>query len=288
MLLLGASGFFGPVLAAQLGRDLLAQTYRNRPIAGGIRFDAATSSIREIVNGLKPRPATAVVLFAETGIDACAADPVATAKINVEAAVRAIRELSDLKVVPVFSSSDAVFDGARSYWKEKDDVRPILTYGRQKLEVEKFMTTLRSPWLVVRLPKMDSIITEWISNFESGKQIRCATDNFFTVAAASDVARAITMLIRDRAQGLYHLGGPERLSRRELLQVVFDEYCKFDTPKAEIVECSLRDFGVPEVRPLDTSMSSDKFTSRYGPMIRPSSEIARLAVRTHFEKKSKA
>ncbi len=291
ILLLGASGFFGPALVEELGASLCAQTYLKHRIEGGVRFDALQSSVREVIAGKAARPVAAVVLFAETNIDACAADPASSAKLNVEATVRALRELSELAVMPVFLSSDGIFDGTRANWKEEDEVHPILTYGRQKLEVEWFMATLPPPWLILRLPKLLSvapndrcILTQWIKKLGAGGEIPCATDQYFTLAEARDVARAAAVLIGKRAHGIYHLGGPERLSRRALLQAVVDEYGKFAKPKATIAEMSLRDIRLKEARPLDTSMSTERLVTLCGPLIRPSSTIARLAVRRHFGK----
>jgi dTDP-4-dehydrorhamnose reductase len=289
VLLLGASGFFGPALASAFGAQVAARTYAAHPMEGGLRFDARTSSVAELVAALPARPAAGVVLFGETNIDICARDPLGTSEVNVEGAIRAMRELSALGITPVFLSSDGVFDGTHALWTEDEEVRPILTYGRQKLEVERFAASLPAPWLVVRLPKLLSeqgdarcMLTQWIDALGREGRILCATDQFFTPAAATDAARAIALLMNEGAQGLFHLGGPERLSRRALLEAVADEYRRFAAPKAQIVECSLRDIQVAEHRPLDTSMNSGRFERGRALRLRPASEIARLAVRSHF------
>jgi dTDP-4-dehydrorhamnose reductase len=200
-----------------------------------------------------------------------------------------MRELSGLGITPVVLSSDAVFDGTHPLWTEEEEVRPILTYGRQKLEVERFVASLPAPWLIVRLPKLLSerrdprcMVTQWIDALGREGRILCATDQFFTPAAASDAASAIALLVREGAQGLFHLGGPERLSRRALLDAAIEEYRTFAVPKAQIVECSLRDIAVAEARPLDASMNTARFRSARAFQFRPASGIARLAVRSHF------
>ena len=290
VLLLGGSGFFGPALAGAFGPLVAARTYATHPIDRGVIFDARTSSVAELVSGLPARPTAAVVMLGVTGIDACARDPEGTAEVNVRAVIRVLRELGGLGVTPVFLSSDAVFDGTRAYWKEGDEARPILTYGRQKLEVERFLGSLPPPWLIVRLPKLLSarpdprcMLTQWIDALGREDPIPCATDQFFTPAGTLDAATAIAELVRERAHGLYHLGGPERLSRRALLQAVIEEYRKFAAPRAKIVECSLRDIrSFEEPRPLDTSMNAERFASRHATRFRAASEIAREAVRSRY------
>jgi dTDP-4-dehydrorhamnose reductase len=194
-----------------------------------------------------------------------------------------------LGIMPVFVSSDAVFDGSRPYWSEDDDASPVLTYGRQKVEVERHLLSLPLPWMIVRLPKLISpernarcFVTGWVEGLARSERILCATDQYFTPAAAPDAARAIAQLLHAGAQGLYHLGGPERLSRRALLDAVVGEYRKFTKPVAQIVECSLRDIPVLEPRPLDTSLRSDRFKADRGAPFRTASETAQAAVRSYF------
>src|SRR5438876_3499350 len=45
VLLLGASGFFGPALIEAFGEAVLAKTFASRAILGGLRFDARSSSV---------------------------------------------------------------------------------------------------------------------------------------------------------------------------------------------------------------------------------------------------
>jgi dTDP-4-dehydrorhamnose reductase len=279
VLLLGASGLLGGALASTLGERVAARTYLTHPFPGGVRFDAKSSPVAKLLQGRGAQPAAAIVLLGITNIDACAKDPGGTAAINVQGVTRVIRELGALGIPPVFTSSDAVFDGTRALSTEDDEARPILTYGRQKLEVERFMASLETPWLAVRLPKLlEPVLDGWIRDLAQDKVIDCATDQFFTPAAADDAARAIVALIDQGARGLHHIAGPERLSRRELLRAVIDEYRKFSEPRASIRECSLHDIKLAEPRPLDTSMRS----MRGLPPLREASAVARAYVRKHF------
>ena len=284
VLLLGASGFFGPALARAFAGRIAARTYASRTLEGGVQFDARSSSVAELVAALPARPSAAIVALGVTRIDDCARDPAGTAAVNVAGVMRVVGELAALGILPVFLSSDAVFDGSRGGWREEDEVRPILEYGRQKLAVERILAGLSSPWLALRLPKLLSaagepgcLLTGWLEAIDAGRTIDCATDQVFTPAAADDVAAAIDALLRAGARGLYHVAGPERLSRRALLQALLDAHPR--AASARVKECSLRDIPVLEPRPLDTSMDAARLLSRHGIRLRPASEIARLAAR---------
>jgi dTDP-4-dehydrorhamnose reductase len=286
LIVLGGSGFLGPALRVAAGPAGVMLTHCAHPAPGSVFFDARRSSVAQLVDSVGRRPSAALIFFGITNIDACARDPVGTARVNVESVIRVIDELRSLEITPVFTSSDAVFQGDHAWWSEEQLVRPILTYGRQKLEVERHLAAQPGRWLAVRLPKLLSatrnarcMLTGWVEALGRDGTILCATDQYFTPAEAGDASRAILQLIASGASGLFHLGGPERLSRRDLLRAVEQEYVRFAQPRARIKECSLRDIPVTEARPLDLSMDSTRLRTLIGDMLRPASEIARLAVR---------
>ena len=289
VLLLGASGFLGPALRDAFAAEPAVPTHFSHPGEGSLFFDARRTRVSDFVGAFPGKPAAAVILLGITNIDHCARDPAVSAEVNVRGIIRVIDEVRALGIMPVFVSSDAVFDGSRPHWSEDDEPSPVLTYGRQKVEVERHLSSLPPPWLLVRLPKLISpernarcFVTAWIEGLARRERILCATDQYFTPAATPDVARAIAQLVHAGAQGLYHLGGRERLSRRALLDAVLGEYRKFTNPVAEIVECSLRDIPVLEPRPLDTSLRSDRLTVDLGARFRTACETAQAAVRSYF------
>jgi dTDP-4-dehydrorhamnose reductase len=289
-LVLGGSGFLGPALRKAKRTEDLLVTHHAHATPGSVPFDVRHSAVEDLVRAAPRRPSAALIFLGVTNVEACARNPLETGRINVDGIIRLIDELRAMEITPVFTSSDAVFDGTHGEWREDESVHPILTYGRQKLAVETYLTNLPPPWLIVRLPKLVSaacnrscMLTGWVESLGRSERILCATDQFFTPADAGDVARELVKLVGAGATGLYHLGGPERLSRRSLLATVIEEFRRYSVPRAEIVECSLRDIPVLEPRPLDTSMDSTRYASRFGCDIRPASEVARLAVRDCFE-----
>src|SRR5262249_51950009 len=134
-LILGASGFIGAHLHAALGPERGVATYHRTPIAGGLRFDPLTMRVGETILPNAPGLTHAFVLYGMTNIDQCARCPELAHRINVESVKRVIDDLIAAGIVPVFASSDAVFDGTREMWTELDPVNPVLTYGRHKAEI---------------------------------------------------------------------------------------------------------------------------------------------------------
>lgn len=213
----------------------------------------------------------AFILHGVTGIDACARDPRDTAEINVTGTKRIIDDLLAHGVAPVFASSDAVFDGSRGMWAEEDPVNPILTYGRQKVEVERYLLEKSDAALVLRLAKVvattpgaNDMLDGWLNGLESGESIRCARDQIFSPVTVDDAAEAFVRLAAGGQRGVFHVCGPRAVTRLQLLQALLEEAVRYRKFRERIVSCSIRDFDFVEPRPLDTSMSPRKLYAVLG------------------------
>jgi len=267
-LVLGASGVVGRALRRRLHSDQAVFTYQSRPFEGANHFDVTTMRLAETIVPRYPALTHAFLLLGVTNIDSCARDPIATQNLNVVAICRAIDDLVAANIVPVFTSTDAVFDGSRGNWSEMDATNPMLTYSKQKVEVEEHLSRIARPWLVVRLSKVvdpdapeSDWLHGWLQSLKRGETIRVAHDQVFSPVDADDVADGLVRLAQLGAAGLYHMGGPESCSRLELMerlvQLVRDQLGK----RPRIIPCSIRDFPFAEPRPLNTSLSSAKLYS---------------------------
>jgi dTDP-4-dehydrorhamnose reductase len=271
-LILGASGFVGAHLYAALGQAKAIATYHSKPLSGGISFDAATMRLADAVLRGYRGLTHAFILHGVTAIDTCARDPAGTARINVAGTQRVIDDLVEHGITPVFASSDAVFDGSRGLWSENDSVNPILTYGRQKVEVERYLLEKAESPLVLRLAKVVSetagakdLLGNWLNQLESGESIPCARDQVFSPVTVNDAVEAFVRLAQDGQTGIVHVCGPRPVSRLELLQMLVEEARCHRDLSAQIIPCSIRDFSdFAETRPFNTSMSPTKLYAALG------------------------
>jgi dTDP-4-dehydrorhamnose reductase len=262
-LVIGASGLIGHRLLRVLGPGHAVGTYASRPFPGGMPFDLTRDRIRDKVLGRERFFSHALVASAVTAMDACAADPRTSAQVNVDGVRRVLDDLLEVGIHPIFLSSDTVYPGGRPISGEDDEVRPILTYGRQKRLVEQHLAGCPQPWTVFRLAKVldpelspAGVLGPWIDDLAAGRTIRCAVDQWFTPIGIDDV---ITVLLRCAAggiRGLFNLAGSQRVSRMELLRILAGatgQWCRIPTSRIEA--CGIRDLPFAEARPLDTSMS---------------------------------
>jgi len=288
-LIIGASGFIGARLYAVLGRTHALATYHNRPVPGAFAFDAGRMRLADAVLKQHRGLTHAYILHGETNIDKCAGDPRGTAEINVAGTKRVIDDLLEHGVTPVFASSDAVFDGSRGLWTEEDPVNPILTYGRQKAEVERYLLEKTGAGLVLRLakvvataPSANDMLSEWFNRLESGTEIRCARDQVLSPLAVDDAVTAFTRLAESGRSGVFHVCGPRPITRLDLLQLLVKEIRCYRELQPKITPCGLRDFNFSEPRPLDASMSPRKLYAALGRHFDDPREICRKAAAARY------
>ena len=125
----------------------------------------------------------------------------------------------------LLTSTDLVFDGTRSWYREVDPAVPILEYGRTKLAAEELvLASDRS--LVVRLSLLfgpsrgarTSYFDQAIAALRSGTPQNFFEDEFRTPLDYVTAAQIVVRLAESDATGIIHAGGPERLSRLELMR----------------------------------------------------------------------
>jgi dTDP-4-dehydrorhamnose reductase len=118
-LIIGASGFTGSRLFSFLGPDDAVATYFKKLVAGGVFFEAASMRLADTVLKRHNGMTHAFLFHGVTNIETCAFDPQGTARVNVVGVCAVINDLIKHTIVPVFASSNAVFDGSRGMWTER-------------------------------------------------------------------------------------------------------------------------------------------------------------------------
>jgi len=279
ILVLGASSYVGRGLMRRLGPERALGSYHSSPLPGGFRFDATRDDLASRIDE-PSRFSHAVLLLGETQPDRCVARPEASQALNVDAVCAVVDQLDAWDIVPVFTSTEFVFDGARGNYREDDPPAPVLLYGRQKLAVERDLQQRGRPHLILRLAKVygdapgdGTLFADWLEAIEHGRPIRCATDQAFSPVHVDDVAAAIALAIERRLTGLYHLSGNRRFRRIELLQTFLKAYeRRSGRADLRLSTCSIHDFELPEPRPVDVSLVADKLVAATGMAFRDPAE----------------
>ena len=260
ILILGASSYIGRKIFDVFSPSGVIGTYNSKPTQGCVRFDATFMRLGQAL------PATsgishALVVYAETGLDTCKRDVERSNEINVLSTKRVIDDLAAAGIKPIFLSSEYVFDGKKGCYSEQDSPSPTTVYGRQKLEIEKYLAENCIDYVVLRLAKVygtdpqdGTILSQWLQQVKNGEEIRCADDQFFSPVHVDDVVGLAEAVVRHGLNGVFNTSGPERTGRLEMLETFLDHL----GATANVTPCNIKDFNFLDDRPRDLSMTPEK------------------------------
>jgi dTDP-4-dehydrorhamnose reductase len=286
VLVTGAGGRLGGRLAVLLGsRFRVVAGVHRAPTPRTVPTQALDlSDARSVADALAATGARAVVHCAALAdADACERDPDAARRLNVTASETLARACEAQGAVLVAVSTDQVLSGERPFWSETDPARPLSVYGRTKLDGEQAVLGLCRSSAIVRVALLSGRVhgahpscTEAVAwALRAGRPLRLFTDQLRTPVDPESVAHAIAALLHRQARGVFHLGGPERLSRHELgvrvaavlrldprpIQAVKQADLAFDAPRAadaSLNSSHARDVLGWEARPLDEAIRSGR------------------------------
>ena len=286
-LVIGGSGFLGQELLRVLG-EAAKGTYSANPFEGGLRFDGASGTLRSCEADLGGMPDVVFLLHGNANPDFCAKHPELTRQTNVLGMKRLIGEAWEVGALPVYMSTDYVFDGSRGLRTENEPRCPNTEYGRHKAEIEEWLEASGQPFLVCRSSKIvsgdrdtHSVLGQWVNDLEGGKLLRCAVDQIFSPAHVNDTALSMRDLVAVGARGLFNVAGPEPVSRYDLANMLLEAIRPY-VPDAlsKLVAINLAEIPFYEPRPLNTSLDVSKLYSvihrRFRPLGETCEEIARL------------
>ncbi|BDH08024.1 SDR family oxidoreductase [Streptomyces seoulensis] len=216
VLIIGGSGFLGTELLRQAraeGWDAAA-TFHSRPgepaLAAWHRLDVRDPArVEALLKAVAPR---AVVDVTSGGADW---------KVTADGSVHIAMATAKLGIRLVHVSSDAVFSGSRVHYDETCDPDPITPYGAAKAAAETAVRLLCPDAAVART---SLIVGRGRSDHErlahaliaGTRQGVLFTDDVRCPVHVADLAAALWELTRSDAAGLFHLAGPDALSRYDL------------------------------------------------------------------------
>jgi dTDP-4-dehydrorhamnose reductase len=274
LLVTGASGFLGWNLCAQArgSWQVFGVTCSHAveiPGVATLSCDLTRSrDLRDLFVDLKPD--AVIHAAAESRTDYCQRHPTETHRINLEAAVNLAGLCADAAVPCAFTSTDLVFDGTKPPYKEDDPVAPICVYGEQKAAAERGMQARHPGCVVCRLPLMfgdpgpvaSNFVPAWIAALQKGETLRLFVDEIRTPVSGRTAAAGLLMAL-EKGRGVLHLGGRDRISRRDcggLLAEMLGADLTLITPARQ------KDAETPAPRPPDVSLDSARaFALGYDP-----------------------
>jgi dTDP-4-dehydrorhamnose reductase len=259
-LVTGHTGFLGPFAVAELSAsfDVMTAARSGGDVQADLSDPTAAAAVVAAV-----QPDFVLWLAANARIADCERDADAARRINAEAPSRMARGLGPRFL---YVSTDLVFDGRAAPYAPLDATGPLSAYASTKADGEE--RVLAEGGRVARLPllfgpdRAGRGATAMVRNaLARGEPLSLFTNEYRTPIHCRDAARALSALLpQTGGPRISHLGGPERVSRWELGQMLCLVH-GLPTGLLRPAECQ------DPLRPRDVSLRSEFACRELGEML---------------------
>lgn len=204
-----------------------------------------------------------------THVDHCETHEKESYEKTVQSTINLIKLAKECKAKMVYISTDYVFDGKNGPYREDAPVNPISVYARHKLEAEQMVLKEIPNSLVLRVTNVygnelrgKNFVARIVEQCKNHQKLtlKLPYDQYASPANAWDIARAMFVLLRDKKQGIYHIGGTDYVNRVELALRVLSY---FPGAEYDLIPISTEEMKQPAARPLLGGFVKMKFSNEY-------------------------
>lgn len=240
-LIVGSNGFLGKCLASHFSSltqgdwqvFCSVQSFSGQSPANGLELDLSAPLTHEFYSKLsKLRLQWGAICAAVTAIDDCKKNPEHSRAVNVTNTFKLLDFFHEDGIRPIFFSSESVFNGRKDRPDEESEPSPVSEYGKQKLEVEKYIRANFSDYLIIRMGRLLSItshprnaITDIAEKLKKGQLLQLPEDRRITPVFIEDIGPALAQLMVQNRTGIFHFATIQDYSWVELAQNVADVFC---------------------------------------------------------------
>jgi dTDP-4-dehydrorhamnose reductase len=269
----GGSGFLGWNLCRELRKKhIVFGSYFSHPCVpdGCSPFKLNLSSYKEIEDTIQHiKPHIIIHTAALPNPDFCEKNKKLAKKVNCEATRKIAQFCQEGRIKLIYISTDLVFNGEKGSYTEEDHADPVNYYGETKLQGEIAVRELLADALILRVSLMfgwgngvNGCFTDWmLSALVKGKKLNLFIDQYRTPTLVNDTVTSIIKVIENPVEaGVFHLAGPERVSRAEFGRVFVDTFGY----SRDLIRAVKQD-EIPALVPRskDSSLSIRKFQEHY-------------------------
>lgn len=252
VLVVGGSGYLGQhLLAASSTVDRLEVAFTHHspappqplletlPSVRAFRADLRSGDGFEAISASFGQPHVVVNCAAMSVPRACELDPPAAMATNVPSSLlNWLLSFGNDDSLLIHLSTDQVYEGVKSFYKEEDETMPVNMYGKSKVAAEKLIVEKCSNYAILRSsiiygpqtisPVAKSLPIQWMDGVLSqGQQVEFFSDEFRCPVYVKDMVDVILSLTKTwfpddgkKVQVLLNVGGPDRVSRLQMAESV--------------------------------------------------------------------
>ena len=196
-----------------------------------------------------------------TNVDHCENNKEKAHNVNV-GIIKNILKFMSKKTKLIHISSDYIFDGKNSHYREDSIPNPINYYGKTKLESENQIRSSNKKYIILRTGNLYSQFINlksnrlsWIFNkLSKNESIYAVEDMISKPTNTCSIAPVILSLLPVSDNLIINYAGQDSLSIYDFAVLVSKV---FGFEKNLINRCKLKDIGFKAPRPKDVSLSTD-------------------------------
>ncbi|KAJ4733191.1 dTDP-4-dehydrorhamnose reductase [Rhynchospora pubera] len=208
------------------------------PCVKSFQVDVRTGEGFSAVSASFGQPDIVVNCAAMSVPRACEMDPdTAMATNQPSSLVKWLLDSRNDNSLLIHLSTDQVYEGVKSFYKEEDETIPVNIYGKSKVAAEKLISETFQNYVILRSsiiygpqtlsPVARSLPIQWMDNVLSqGKEVDFFYDEYRCPIYVKDMVHTISSLTntwisdRKKMQLVINAGGPDRVSRVEMAKSV--------------------------------------------------------------------
>jgi dTDP-4-dehydrorhamnose reductase len=227
LLIIGANGFVGQHLARKAASvfQVFKADLSSAPGDAAIAIDIISPASVEAAFQ-QAAPDAVVLLAALSDIDQCENRPEIAEAVNVRGTANVAEACARTGAKLLFTSSAAVFDGTQHGYTEEDPPTPVSVYGRTKARAEDLIASQLPSALILRLALVvgfaegrgtNAMLNKFAEKLRAGQSVSFPDYEYRNPIDAATLSDFLLELLRQpAANGLFHLGATESISRFEL------------------------------------------------------------------------
>ena len=196
-----------------------------------------------------------------TDVDLCEKKPNLAKNVHEKFVENLSKASKKHKIYLIHISTDHLFSGNRSFYKETDRTKPLNIYAKTKLKSEKIIKKNLKQYLIIRgnffgwAPTYKKSFSDWIiSSIIKKNKIQVFEDVKFTPLYVLNFIKISNMLINKRFVGLYNVCSSNKISKYKFAKIIV----KIFKLNEDFIKKGLIRNSKLTQRPLDMSLSFNK------------------------------
>jgi dTDP-4-dehydrorhamnose reductase len=224
------------------------------------------------------RPDVVVHLAAYTAVDRAEEDAVSCFYVNEHGTESVVLGARDVGAHLIAISTDYVFDGTKgAAYVEDDATHPLNIYGASKrggeLHCASSDTVVRTSWVMGVRGK--NVIHAIANKASAGESVRFVNDQTGSVTGASDLARSLATLVRERPGGTWHVANSDATTWFDIAAYVGTLLGRVDDFASPVATSELLPTPLA-ARPARSDLDTAKFASSWSALAPWRDAVARL------------